>query len=124
MINREKFLQTAGSVLVDTFFQKLATLQKTQPDVWTIFAEQPNFDGRMKHEDGFDPGRGQPGGNIRFRLIKYWMNLSQASSRSMFGGGASGAKRKGEQPAEDDDAEKQKKPRRNAGGGKGKGKRP
>ena len=75
---------------VDTFFQKLAALQDSQPDVWTIFEEQTNFADRMEHEDGFDPCNGMPGSNIRFRLIKYWVNL-YLNKRSLFGGaGAKG----------------------------------
>ena len=65
----------------------------------------------MEHEDGFDPCNGMPGSNIRFRLIKYWVNLySKPAYRPLFGGGVGGAKRKGE-PSESDAEGKTKRPR-------------
>ena len=83
-------ISTWNPSLVDMFFQKLAALQDSQPNVWTIFEEQTNFADRMEHEDGFDPCNGMPGSNIRFRLIKYWVNL-YLNKRSLFGGaGAKG----------------------------------
>ena len=109
-------LRWAGSEGLEGFArcEELAEVKETQPDVWKIFAGQPNFDDRMEHEAGFDPGNGVWGGNIRFRLIVFWDRLyEKPGKRSLFGGGAGGAKRQ-RQPAEDDDAVKAKKPRRSS----------